>query len=331
MSFQISWYHSADSSAPQRGLRQIGMSDSVTIGREEGVDILLKDKAVSRLHAEIYVDGNGVHVKDQNSSNGLRLDGKRINDAVWMPGQRLMIGPFVLELAPHQGLVAADVPVPRRNSSSIPSRLHEPAPSGRIELGDVFVRARNNDKRAVQELFSGFMGRTEEIVDCGYLGALGFIFPEYSFWSVTNSRVCGLLINRGGWMNFNFSFTKSLNRAIFVQPSIVTLWITLIAWTIFMLLMAFSLFGWTWYAVYFSTYSSFLAWLLGVIVFVVVAACGVLLIPWVVRAYYRWVKAGCIFWTRELVPIVIPSDRYSLRDAQRFISVFTDQKRMLGD
>jgi pSer/pThr/pTyr-binding forkhead associated (FHA) protein len=331
VAFQISWYHSSDHSAPHRGFRQLKLAESVTVGREDGADILLKDKAVSRLHAEIYVDGGGVHIRDRNSSNGIRIDGKRINEAIWVPGQKLAVGPFVLELAPSSAGTSPDIVVPSHKPSIAPSRLAEPSPGGRVELGDVFVRARQNDKHAVHELFSGFLGRTEQMIDCGYLGALGFIFPEYSFWAVTNSRVCGLLINHGGWMNFNFGFTKSLNRALFVQPSMVTLWITLILWVIGTVLVSLSMFIWVWYAIYYSTLSSVLAWFLGIIVLFVVAGCGVLLIPWVVRAYYRWVKAGCIFWTQELVPIVIPADRHSLRDAQRFISVFTDQKRMLGD
>ena len=331
VAFQVYWHHTSDRSAPHRGFRQIGPSDSVTIGREDGVGILLKDKAVSRLHAEIFVDGAGVHIRDQNSSNGIRLDGKRIRDAVWLPGQKVAIGPFVLELSPASAPRAPDIEVPNRSPSVIPSPIEEPGGRGRIELGEVFVRARNNDKGAVNQLFSGFLGRTEQMVDCGYLGALGFIFPEYSFWCVTNSRVCGLLINRGGWMHFNFGFTKSLNRALFVQPSMVTLWITLILWMIGTVLTSLSVFIWTWFAVAHSTHSPFLAWISGIIALFVVTGCGILLIPWVVRAYYRWVKAGCIFWTEELVPIVIPADRHSLRGAQRFISVFTDQKRMLGD
>ena len=331
MAFQLSWYHVADQAGPLRGFRQIAVSDSITVGREDGADVVLKDRSVSRLHAEIYVDGRGVHVVDKGSANGIKIDARKVKEAIWLPGQKMAIGHFVLELAPSpaQGLPNFDAPVSR--PAVIYTRMAEPAPKGRIELGDVFLRARQNDKRAVTELFSGFLGRTEQVVDCGYLGALGFVFPEYSFWCVTNSRVCGLLINRGGWMNFNFGFLKTLNRAVFIQPSIVTLWVAIILWLVFAFCVALSVFGWVYYSVFVLSASTFLASVLGLVMFVLVIGCGVVLIPWVVRAYYRWIKAGCVFWTRELVPIVIPSDRYSLRDAQRFISVFTDQKHMVGE
>jgi hypothetical protein len=332
MAFQLSWYHSSDRSAPHRGFRQIAASDSVTVGREEGSDVLLRDQAVSRLHAEIFVDDRGVHVKDMNSANGIRMDGNRVKETVWMPGQKLSVGPFVIELSAQPSGEPSEIVIPNRNptamSARLDSRIEEPGAGGRIELGEVFQRARQNHKPSVSELFSGFLGRTEHVVDCGYLGALGFIFPEHSFWCVTNSRVCGLLVNRGGWMNFDFGFLKSLNRAVFVQPSLLKLWAMVICWLVLTLLVSLTLFGWTWWSVFLSSGLTFLAWILAIAVFLLGIGGGIMLIPWVVRVYYRWFKAGCIFWTREHVPIVIPSDRYSLRDAQRFISVFTDQKRM---
>lgn len=333
MAFQLSWYHSSDQSAPHRGFRQIAASDSVTVGREEGSDILLRDKAVSRLHAEIFVDDRGVHVKDMNSANGIRMDGSRVKETVWMPGQKLSVGPFVIELSAQPSSAPSEIVIPNRNptimDSRLDSRMEEPGSGGRIELGEVFQRARQNHKPSVTQLFSGFLGRTEHVADCGYLGAIGFIFPEHSFWCVTNSRVCGLLVNSGGWLNFDFGFLKSLNRAVFVQPSLLKLWIWVISWVVVSLLVARGLFELTWRGVFFSSFSSALAYTLGIIVFLLALGGGIVLIPWVVRAFYRVFKAGCIFWTTEHVPIVIPSDRHSLRDAQRFISVFTDQKRML--
>lgn len=345
MAFQVTWHSPSSADAAVGGLREVGPSDSFTIGREDGVDVVLKDASVSRLHAEIFVSGNGVHVVDKGSANGVRIGGSRVKEAIWLPGQKLEIGRYVFELTPQQRRDQPQIEVPSpsgwdQSQTALPSRDstiysgrtgRQSIDGGRIALGDVFVRARQNDVSAVRELFAGFMGRSEHVVDCGYLGALGFVFPEYSFWCVTNSRVCGLLINRGGWINFNFGFHKSLNRGVFVQPSIVTLWITVIMWCLFVLAMALTMGGWIGAASGYWTGVPGIAWLMGIVAFVLVLGCGAALIPFVVRAYYRWVKAGCIFWTRERVPIVIPSDRYSLANAQRFMTVFMDQKRMVGD
>jgi hypothetical protein len=329
MAFQLTWYHEAEKATPHRSYKELSRTHSLTVGREEGADIVLKDRAVSRLHAEIYIDGSGVQIKDAGSSNGIRLDGRKIKQAPWLPGQILAIGPFYFELASQAA--PSEIIAPSPPSSQFNSRFHEPAERGRIQLGEVFDRARQNDKGSVRALFSGFLGRSEQVVDCGYLGAIGYVFPEHSFWCVTNSRVCGLVINRGGWMSFNFGFIKSLNRAVFVQPSLILLWIALISWGLFTLMMALSTASATDYLVYVWLGSGFLAKLISFVVFAVVVGIGGILLPWVVRAYYRFVKSGCVFWTRELVPIVIPSDRNSLRDAQRFIAVFTDQRNMLGD
>jgi hypothetical protein len=348
MAFQMTWYHSDQRANPARKMRALRMSDSVVIGREDGADIVIKDSAVSRLHAEVFVGGEGVRLKDRDSANGIYVDGKQVREAIWLPGQVVQIGPYNFELAPQAvdspqfeahppgppPARAAMQPIPVPAGLQLPqldTRLGQPATgTGRIELGALFDRARNNDRQAVRSLFQGFLGKTEQIVDCGYLGALGFVFPEYSFWCVTNSRVCGLLINSGGWMNFNFGFTKSLNRGLFVQPSLVTLWIWIILWCVFALLG--SLFMGMLGEVIVRDWLGFIVGrLAGIVVFLCTAAAGVVLVPWVIRAYYRWVKAGCIFWTQELVPIVIPADRNSLRDAQRFVSVFTDQKNMSGN
>ena len=327
MVFQISWYEKSDSSKSFRNFRVIGLSDGITIGREEGANIVLKDPAVSRLHAEIFVNSSGVNIKDAGSANGIKLNGNTIQQTVWLPGQTLTIGSYIFELAPHTA-PAEEIKVDQSRPSVIVSRLDDPSPRGRVVLGDVYRRARSNDRHAVKELFSGFLGENEQVIDCGFLGSIGFIFPEHSFWCVTDSRVCGLLLNRGGWMMFNFGFIKALNRAVFVQPSLVGIWVTLVLWAIFVILFAGSVAR---SALYLFDVNIYVSLILSIIFFAAIFALGVLLVPFVIRAFYRWVKAGCIFWTVEQVPIVIFSDRQSLKNAQRFIRTFMDQKQLLGD
>ena len=59
---------------------------TVTIGRDQENVVVIPDQNVSRLHAELSRDGNGVMLKDQQSTNGTYLsDGRefqKVNDSV---------------------------------------------------------------------------------------------------------------------------------------------------------------------------------------------------------------------------------------------------------
>ncbi len=71
-----------------------------------------------------------------------------------------------------------------------------------IALSDVLKEAKAGNSQAVENLFSGFLAPSEGIRGCGYLGSLGFMFPEHSFWCVTTTRTCSLRIKRGGEVVF---------------------------------------------------------------------------------------------------------------------------------
>jgi hypothetical protein len=64
----------------------------VRVGRDSASDVHLKDASVSRQHAEIEKRGDDWVILDQNSGNGIRVDGQRTHEAVLLPGQQLHIG-----------------------------------------------------------------------------------------------------------------------------------------------------------------------------------------------------------------------------------------------
>lgn len=67
------------------------------IGRDEGLDLRLPHPHVSRVHAELVVDRNGVNLRDLGSANGTWLNGARLlRPALLRPGDQVGIGPYQL-------------------------------------------------------------------------------------------------------------------------------------------------------------------------------------------------------------------------------------------
>jgi len=61
-----------------------GISQALVIGREPSCDILIPDRQVSRYHARITPDSQGVLVEDLGSKNGTYCNGKLIDDPIYV-------------------------------------------------------------------------------------------------------------------------------------------------------------------------------------------------------------------------------------------------------
>jgi pSer/pThr/pTyr-binding forkhead associated (FHA) protein len=94
MPIEISWQHSG-----RHGRHTLDGRGPFRIGRSQTGDVILDHPQVSRLHAEVTVDGASVRVEDKNSQNGTRIDGRAVTAATWGPGEALQIGPFTLRYA----------------------------------------------------------------------------------------------------------------------------------------------------------------------------------------------------------------------------------------
>lgn len=64
----------------------------IAIGRSTTLDIPIDDENVSRRHAEIYLDGNAVRIKDLDSTNGTFVNSQRVTEAVLNDGDLILIG-----------------------------------------------------------------------------------------------------------------------------------------------------------------------------------------------------------------------------------------------
>jgi len=69
------------------------LSDTITIGRNNDNDIVIKDPYVSNQHAKIILDEEYFFLEDSDSANGTYFNGDRLADAVKLKnGDRIRLG-----------------------------------------------------------------------------------------------------------------------------------------------------------------------------------------------------------------------------------------------
>lgn len=64
----------------------------IRIGRAKENDVVLRDRDVSRFHAELSLVGEQLFVRDSESLNGTRLNGELVNEATVHPGDVIQMG-----------------------------------------------------------------------------------------------------------------------------------------------------------------------------------------------------------------------------------------------
>lgn len=74
------------------GGRRISLGETATLGRLPECDVTLDDPSVSRRHARITHTGGIWAVEDLNSTNGLKVNGRRVSQADLADGDRLELG-----------------------------------------------------------------------------------------------------------------------------------------------------------------------------------------------------------------------------------------------
>jgi ABC-type multidrug transport system ATPase subunit/pSer/pThr/pTyr-binding forkhead associated (FHA) protein len=81
-------------------LREVPLDrDLLTIGRGEDVDLRLDSPIVSRSHARIERRDGAMAIVDLDSANGTYVGSKRVARCALAPGDRIVVGPFQIEVA----------------------------------------------------------------------------------------------------------------------------------------------------------------------------------------------------------------------------------------
>jgi adenylate cyclase len=71
----------------------------VVIGRSPDCQIVLKDFGISRTHAKIVADEDGVRIMDLKSKNGTQVNGVPVVEAPLKDGDRILLGKFQLQFS----------------------------------------------------------------------------------------------------------------------------------------------------------------------------------------------------------------------------------------
>ena len=82
-------------------------SASMRIGRSLSADLRFEDPTVSRRHAVLVTEDEGVRVLDDRSLNGVFVNGERIVSQLLTDGDEIVIGRYRLRFADRRGAVAA--------------------------------------------------------------------------------------------------------------------------------------------------------------------------------------------------------------------------------
>jgi hypothetical protein len=74
------------------GRRNVLEGDRVRVGRSRDCDVVLSDPNVSRRHIELRRGERGWAAVDLGSTNGMKVNGRRVSHAELQPGDRITIG-----------------------------------------------------------------------------------------------------------------------------------------------------------------------------------------------------------------------------------------------
>jgi len=79
------------------GRRTVLSGDRMTIGRSRECDIVVDDANVSRRHAELHAQAEGWRVVDLGSTNGIKVNHRKVSKATLAHGDRITLGVTDLE------------------------------------------------------------------------------------------------------------------------------------------------------------------------------------------------------------------------------------------
>ena len=89
------------------------MQNRLLVGRRSRCDITLRFKNVSSHHCELELKNGYWHIRDLGSSNGIKVNGMRVDTKCLMPGDQVMIARHTFTI---EYMIESDAPPPEDES-----------------------------------------------------------------------------------------------------------------------------------------------------------------------------------------------------------------------
>ena len=98
-----------------RSQRELVVRERMTVGRDPGCDISDGDPRLSRRHAEFLAGASGLVVRDLDSRNGVRVNGRLVREATLSPGDLVEIAHLAVRFLDDSPEEPAGVALPPAN------------------------------------------------------------------------------------------------------------------------------------------------------------------------------------------------------------------------
>ncbi|HEX4513578.1 MAG TPA: FHA domain-containing protein, partial [Polyangiaceae bacterium] len=87
----------------QGGEFPVTANKEIIVGRSSDLDMVLVEDMVSRKHARINLQADGIWIEDLGSTNGTFVNGEKIKRARLKEGDRILIGTSILKVIAGDG------------------------------------------------------------------------------------------------------------------------------------------------------------------------------------------------------------------------------------
>lgn len=197
---------------------------TIVIGRSKECYMVIADTGVSRRHARLHVDGSSVAIEDLASSNGVFVNGTRIQ------GRRTLSDGDRIQMGPAEFVLKSEVLSFRQTLNPTPEtmpRVHVRALIGNFGDSD---RERTEERHSIDMLGAVAdkmlaLGRGEDAErvlnaallellsrarDNGAAKAPDYVYPKAVEYAVRLAEATG----RGKWVDYSIDLFAALNRPL---------------------------------------------------------------------------------------------------------------------